>query len=286
MATSTLLTERVDGINGYVNIPAANNSLLWRNGSGVMGTLPIASLGTLSGDNEWTGINSFNLPVSFGDTVEFADTATASFTANSKASFLTGLGLSTAAKTDAQNIFTLKNTFNGETQYGSTASFTYADDTVRGLHRSSLGLGTLATQNGNISNYGSLSNANTWNAKQEIYIAGTTGNALVVAAEDEDYDVSELLLRVIRQDSGSGGMFFNLFTVNGAGNLYTMGGISSGAVVSSSVIVATGNITTGGKFVSSGTPAYANDAAADADATLPSGGFYTITGSRAVYRKP
>jgi hypothetical protein len=32
--------------------------------------------------------------------------------------------------------------------------------------------------------------------------------------------------------------------------------------------------------------AYANDAAADADITLPSGGLYTITGSRVIYRKP
>lgn len=31
---------------------------------------------------------------------------------------------------------------------------------------------------------------------------------------------------------------------------------------------------------------YADDAAADADALLPSGGLYTLTGSRAVYRKP
>ena len=31
---------------------------------------------------------------------------------------------------------------------------------------------------------------------------------------------------------------------------------------------------------------YADDAAADADTTLASGGLYTITGSRAVYRKP
>ena len=31
---------------------------------------------------------------------------------------------------------------------------------------------------------------------------------------------------------------------------------------------------------------YVNDAAADADTTLDSGGLYTITGSRAVYRKP
>jgi hypothetical protein len=31
---------------------------------------------------------------------------------------------------------------------------------------------------------------------------------------------------------------------------------------------------------------YLNDAAADADTTLTSGGLYTITGSRAVYRKP
>ncbi|TRX34953.1 hypothetical protein FNW52_12490 [Flavobacterium sp. ZT3R18] len=32
--------------------------------------------------------------------------------------------------------------------------------------------------------------------------------------------------------------------------------------------------------------AYANDAAADADSLLPSGGLYTLTGSRVVYRKP
>ena len=33
-------------------------------------------------------------------------------------------------------------------------------------------------------------------------------------------------------------------------------------------------------------PAYANDAAADADADLPSGGLYTITGARTVFAKP
>lgn len=33
-------------------------------------------------------------------------------------------------------------------------------------------------------------------------------------------------------------------------------------------------------------PIYANDAAADADATLLSGQFYKLTGSRAVYQKP
>jgi hypothetical protein len=31
---------------------------------------------------------------------------------------------------------------------------------------------------------------------------------------------------------------------------------------------------------------YFSDAAADGDSTLASGGLYTITGSRAVYRKP
>jgi hypothetical protein len=31
---------------------------------------------------------------------------------------------------------------------------------------------------------------------------------------------------------------------------------------------------------------YLNDAAADADVSMPSGGLYTKTGSRAVYRKP
>lgn len=33
-------------------------------------------------------------------------------------------------------------------------------------------------------------------------------------------------------------------------------------------------------------PVFANDAAADAASTLASGGFYKITGSRAVYQKP
>jgi len=33
-------------------------------------------------------------------------------------------------------------------------------------------------------------------------------------------------------------------------------------------------------------PTYANDAAADADANLPSGGLYLLTGDRTLYRKP
>lgn len=36
----------------------------------------------------------------------------------------------------------------------------------------------------------------------------------------------------------------------------------------------------------SGIPNYANDAAADADGALPSGGLYTVTGSRALNKKP
>jgi len=43
---------------------------------------------------------------------------------------------------------------------------------------------------------------------------------------------------------------------------------------------------TGNATWSTGLPVYANDAAADADITLPSGGFYRVTGSRIVYEKP
>jgi hypothetical protein len=47
-----------------------------------------------------------------------------------------------------------------------------------------------------------------------------------------------------------------------------------------------GNAKVYGKVINSGMPDYANDAAADADGALPSGGLYTLTGSRAVYKKP
>ena len=41
-----------------------------------------------------------------------------------------------------------------------------------------------------------------------------------------------------------------------------------------------------GEIVGSETATYANDAAADADANLPSGAYYLITGGRTLYRKP
>jgi len=41
-----------------------------------------------------------------------------------------------------------------------------------------------------------------------------------------------------------------------------------------------------GEIVGAETKTYANDAAADADAQLPSGSFYMITGARTLYRKP
>ena len=44
--------------------------------------------------------------------------------------------------------------------------------------------------------------------------------------------------------------------------------------------------TIGAQFVITGLPNYANDGAADADGALPSGGMYTVTGDRAIRRKP
>lgn len=49
-------------------------------------------------------------------------------------------------------------------------------------------------------------------------------------------------------------------------------------------LTASGSVTATGK-ISASIPSYANDAAADADATLLTGQLYRITGSRAVYQK-
>lgn len=47
-----------------------------------------------------------------------------------------------------------------------------------------------------------------------------------------------------------------------------------------------GGFTSSGRIFCTAIPTYANDAAADADAALPSGGFYKITGGRSLYQKP
>jgi hypothetical protein len=47
-----------------------------------------------------------------------------------------------------------------------------------------------------------------------------------------------------------------------------------------------GGLTSSGRPFFNAVPSYADDAAADADSALPSGGFYKITGSRVVYQKP
>lgn len=54
-----------------------------------------------------------------------------------------------------------------------------------------------------------------------------------------------------------------------------------------SALVSRLKISDAGHIIPSNVPTYANDAAADADATLPSGAFYrTTAGARTVYRKP
>lgn len=153
-----------------VDLPAINGPLA----SALDAKVDISDLsgyGALAGDNEWGGTNSFVI-ASFLGQVEFASTTTFSFSPEAKGEMLTSLGLTTAAKKDAANIFTTSNTFNGETTYGSTASFTYADDTVRGLHRSSMGLGTLATQSGTFSGTHSGNSSGNNTGDQTITLTG------------------------------------------------------------------------------------------------------------------
>lgn len=143
MATSTLLTERIDGLNGFVNIPAANSTLFWRNGSGVLGTLPISTFAQASdlsffaqkeGDNIYTGENSFNS--------------------------------STTINGDL--------TIRGMVNFDEVPSFVYSTG-VAALHRTALGLGSLATQSGTFSgsHSGSSSGVNTGD---QTSIVGITGS--------------------------------------------------------------------------------------------------------------
>jgi hypothetical protein len=82
---------------------------------------------------------------------------------------------------------------------------------------------------------------------------------------------------VLSEGAGDGSSNFNLYNYGGAG-----GGTTG---ISASFNKLTGYFRVLNMSVANiGT--YANDAAADADAGLPSGGFYKITGSRTIYQKP
>lgn len=227
MPTSTLFTTRVDGINSYVNVPAVNNTIFWRDGSGTITTFAFSTLATVSGGNTFLANQQFNSTVSFLDTLTFADSVNFS--------------------------------------YGTTSAPN---------HRAALGLGTLATQNGTFSDKANVAGGNTFNGTQAIGSSAAFGNILSIQTTNVAYFGYVMAIR-----NSAGGV---TFSVDQAGNVIA-GGYTAGT---GGIATASGNITSGGKFVASGTTAYANDAAADADATLPSGGLYTLTGSRVVYRKP
>ena len=84
---------------------------------------------------------------------------------------------------------------------------------------------------------------------------------------------------VVGVGSGTGGR------ANGI-SLWKNGNVQLGRVATPDVPADNGNALNVMGRLSATLPAYANDAAADADATLPSRSFYKITGSRAVYQKP
>ncbi|MFY1047173.1 hypothetical protein [Chryseobacterium sp. GP-SGM7] len=77
--------------------------------------------------------------------------------------------------------------------------------------------------------------------------------------------------------------------VVGSGNVQIINLPSISGATSDKIVVAdTGGVLRTINFsqLTQAIPQYANDAAADADSGLPSGGFYKITGNRAVYQKP
>ena len=59
-----------------------------------------------------------------------------------------------------------------------------------------------------------------------------------------------------------------------------------GAQIASKIVDNGNTLNVMGRVSIQGIPSYTNDAAADADATLPSKSLYKLNGSRAVYQKP
>ncbi len=169
MSTFSLFTERVDGVNGYIVVPAVNGAFFWRDNAGVLGTVPNADLAWVDGDNTWTGSNDFNSAITYGDDAAFSY-----------------IGGSAQAQRDALQL----------------SDF-----------------------------YGLKSSENDWQDTQSIYIPDTTDSALILAAEDPNYSINGKLLRVIRQNDASEGEYFDIFSVDGSGDVVASGAISGSNLI-------------------------------------------------------
>lgn len=301
MPISSLFTERVDGINGYVNIPAVNSTLFWRNASGVVGTLPTSNFASIAGDNAFNGSNYFT-NVGFLDLVDH-DEASITYTASSftfdltsKTSLLGALDLTTVAKKDVANTFTQTTTLagvvvNGSTTWSASAAFVYAGAAAP-AHRSALGLGTLATQNGTFS--GTSSGSNTGDQDLSGYVDKATNQTIsgaksftggidaAVNSSSEHMEITAGNSKNITITATNGDIFLR----SGGALTITLNRLGGVHVGLTAFDPGENNLSVEGKIIAAGTTAYANDAAADADTALLSGGLYRITGSRAIYRKP
>lgn len=197
MAELTLFTVRIDGINGYVSLPVANSTLFWRDASGVLGVLPTSTFAlaaSLPGKANLAGGNTFSGDQIFEEDVTISGSLSANNFSGSSSGNNTGdQDISGKANLGGGNNFTGSqeidgslgvqgdfgvggfSSFFGPMTLGVGVTFTYGTG-VAALHRTALGLGTLATQNGifsgtssgnntgdqDLSGYGQKASENSW----------------------------------------------------------------------------------------------------------------------------
>lgn len=132
-----------------------------------------------------------------------------------------------------------------------------------------------------------------FNNEGSVYIKGNDG----IALESNNTDISLVSANDINMSSSNDwlvniGANININANGGNSNINITTWLFS---ITASDTISIGGVTTEitdglyvtGNITGVNTPNYANDAAADADTALPSGGFYTTTaGGRALFRKP
>ena len=171
---STLFIDRIDGVNGYVEVPAVDSCFFWRNSSGNIATLAVSGFATLSGTNAWSAPNSFNSDVAFNGEVQFNNTIY--FNASSGFSYATGIAAAHRIALGLGTLATQSGTFSGTSSGTNTG-----DQDLSGL--------VTLTSDQNISGFKSHSNWVTFNDRARfnadvIYGATAVFSYLGAAAVD------------------------------------------------------------------------------------------------------
>ena len=262
--TSNTMSNTADGLGG-----TGANTII----SGVNNQAVGASQAVFGEGNKITGGSAHNIMAGYGNTI-------------------TSTGPSVRQGTGANAIFGNSNTLTAaSTNYGTYCNLVF------GTSNTARGYGNIVGGDKNTLVYGSqncaiFGQSNTLGVSYsgQTFIAGSRNTTYAV-----DYGlIGGLGLSGINNSETVVGQYNDAVT----GALFTVGNgtgpsdqYPSTATVRSNAFVVTRNQTTSAStngivIYSAALPVYADDSAADADTSLPSGAFYKVSSSRAVYQKP